>query len=464
MPETETTQRKPYTGLIRRTQKNGWIHVYKITSVYDPKYKNRKIIASELVGKLEPGVTDLSKMLPTDKRYSRKKAQVTDIAPQIKDLEDPRATEKVIYPLDLVVLVVILATTCGYKSCYAIAEYWKNNREIFAKWFADFPNRDISHDTIRRLLTFLGRDNAQDLLQRLTKPIVKQLQQCVYSLDGQLARASAACSGVPRYILNLFDSDNLVCLEQVLVGPKENEITRSTEIISKIDVAGAVITCDALNTQTKFAAQIIESRADYCMAVKDNQKLTHEAIKDWFKSKSSAALEKEATTEDKAHGRLETRSIRVLPGSVLSLQKEILEKWPGLEDGCIVEITSKRTILKENKNSVETRYYITSLNFDKEYICERLMRIIRQHWRVENNLHWVLDVTYDQDRTQCKNADFLRGKALVNKVAFNWISTLQRNEEESTGKTASSHPVWMARMSNVDTALKLISGLYSSED
>ena len=99
------------------------------------------------------------------------------------------------------------------------------------------------------------------------------------------------------------------------------------------------------------------------------------------------------------------------------------------------------------------RYFITSLNYDERYICQQLLRTIRNHWGIENSLHWVLDVTFSQDRTQCKNAEYLQGKTGLNKIVFNVMSRVQTLEQEQTGKEAPSKAVLKARYSNIEAAL-----------
>ena len=453
---------KVHLSIVRQKQPNGWTYVKEISSVYDPKIKNSRKISSKLLGKLPPGETDLTKMVETNKNYSRKKKTAADIVPTMQGLNDDRDPRYVIYPLAIALIVIIMAHIAGFTSSRAIAEYWKTNRAVFEKWFSDFPSTDISHDTVRRLTMLAGKLNS-DKINQCTAPLLDALSSRVIAVDGQAVRTAGKTMGAPQYFLNVYDSDNQVCLEHVLIGAKENEITRAARLIGKIDISGAVITCDALNTQEKFARAILNGGADYCLALKNNHSHMYEEVRGWFKTQRSHLIEKTETEPDKGHGRIEVRTVRVLPSSVISLNRELIDKWPGLEEGCLVEISCERTIVKTGETSTDTRYYLTSLHFDERYIAKKLMRIIRQHWRIENSLHWVLDVTYDQDHTQCKNAEFLKGKVLVDKIAYNWVSKLQQAEEEETGKDAFSRPVWKVRMSNADGALRYLAKLHGKD-
>ena len=144
--------------------------------------------------------------------------------------------------------------------------------------------------------------------------------------------------------------------------------------------------------------------------------------------------------------------------------QDVLDKWEGLEDGCIIMARTKRTFANEpEKNSDQTRYFITSLQFDREYIAETMARVIRRHWMVENGLHWTLDVTFGQDRTQCRNADFLAGRTAINKVILNLMSKAQSVEEVETGRQAAYKPSMKVRFSDPNAAMKLLAKLYREE-
>lgn len=175
-PRSETP--KQHTSITTRLLPNGWRYVYEVISVYDPKIKNSRKISSKLVGKLPPGETDVSKRVPTTpnkKKNSNEQAQ-SDISKAVSNaletVKDARRQECVTYPLDAVLLVIILASVAGFTSNYEIAEYWKSNRAVLAKWIRNFPQRDISHDTVRRIIKLLGQQDAAKLIEQFTEPWV----------------------------------------------------------------------------------------------------------------------------------------------------------------------------------------------------------------------------------------------------------------------------------------------------
>ena len=233
--------------------------------------------------------------------------------------------------------------------------------------------------------------------------------------------------------------------------------------MTSMDLSGAIFTCDAMNTQKKLAEFLLyEKHCDYCFAVKGNHKELHSQVCGWFKTKQGRSAAKEFARIELGHGRTETREISVLPASLMKeFAQDVLDKWAGLEDGCIVMARTKREFADApEKNSDEVRYFITSLHFDKLYIAATLARVIRRHWMIENGLHWVLDVTFNQDRTQCRNADFLAGVTGIRKIIFNLISKAQSVQEAETGRQAAHKPSWKVRLKTPASAMELFAKLY----
>ena len=250
-PRNPTPPSKKY--IVKQKLKNGGFHVLERTVVFDPDRRQMKILSTRLIGKLLPGQNDLSQMVETDKFYSRsKKKTVVDVAQPLAEVSDTRRAECVTYPMDVVLLVVILAAISGFTSNYAIAEFWASHRSVFERLIKGFPKSNISHDTVRRIIQLLGAQDAAKLLRRFTEPLVDELTQKVINIDGQAVRAAAKAGEKPRYALNVYNSDLGLCINQVWVEAKENEITRAVEAIELLDLKGAVLTCDALNTQKKL--------------------------------------------------------------------------------------------------------------------------------------------------------------------------------------------------------------------
>lgn len=497
MPKLGSSGKVHVTIITRGSKrKDGYRMVQEVHKVYDPAIQNNRVIKSKTLGYLPPDVDDVSMVVPKppstqaqksddqpqgtegrdqstvptpEQPQSLEQATAQSMATNAAVVQDTRMPGLVKYPLDLVLLVIVLAGLAGFTSCRQIAEYWKLHRLGLSVWFDHFPDRDISHDTVRNVIKILGKGDVNQLIKQFTAPLVEMFKQRVVALDGQAVRAASSEEHKKhsRYVLNVYDTDNELCLQQVLIEEKKNEITEAINVVKSLDLNGAVVTCDAMNTQRKFAQFLIEKkRCDYCFAVKCNHEELHTHVKGWFETRQGQEEAKCHFREENGHGRFEEREIRVLPASLMkTYTQDILDKWVGLEDGCLVMARTKRTFKDDpTKDSDEVRYFITSLNFDRAHIAPTLARVIRRHWMVENSLHWVLDVTFGQDRTQCRNGDFLAGKTALNKLIFNLMSKVQSIEEEKTGRQAPHKPSIKVRLSTPKAAMSVLSEFIESWD
>lgn len=448
-PRSETP--KEHISIIRAKKKDGWTYVQRVVSVYDPKIKNSRRVSTESLGKLPPGETDLKNMVPLTPRRKKGSLKATKIAAPAKELPDPRDASRIIYPLDVVFCVIILAAMGGKTSCTEIAEYWRHCRPLLKKTFPNYPDEDISHDTVRRITMIIGKAKNSVLIRQYVKMLSSKLSHPVVAVDGQAVKASRNKSDRSPYILNVMDADNEIILAQQVIGEKNNEITYASKLISTLDISGAIVTADALNTQREFAAQIIEAKADYCLALKANQDMTYEQVRGFFELNSHSYKSAVASVSNKG-GKITKRKTRVLPARLLP--REIVEKWIGLEEGCIVEAITD-TVVKKSGEILEpqVRYYLSSLRFEAQNVEEVLQRAIRMHWAIENKGHWALDMAFNQDRLQCTNAQYLAGRTVLNKIALNFTSKIQTKMEEESGKDAPSKPILRARLNKVEDML-----------
>jgi predicted transposase YbfD/YdcC len=198
-------------------------------------------------------------------------------------------------------------------------------------------------------------------------------------------------------------------LGQVKVTEKSNEITAIPTLLSRLDIAGAVVTMDAMGCQKKIAEHIIEKGADYILSLKGNQGCLHDDVTTYFES--SLSPEVANISYDGGHGRIETRSIRVT--DKIDWLKEN-HCWLGLRS--IIAVTATR----ETKNNVteETSYFISCMSADNP---KQLDHAIRAHWAVENNLHWVLDMAFDEDSNRTRQGYSASNLAVIRHIALNLI-------------------------------------------
>jgi len=216
--------------------------------------------------------------------------------------------------------------------------------------------------------------------------------------------------------ISAFAHTNGLVLGQRCVDSKSNEITAIPALLEQLFLDGAIVTIDAMGTQTKIARAIRDKGADYVLALKGNQSRLHDDVARYF---ADAALAKTCPTHaptDCGHGRIDERCIRVT--GAIGWLKDLHPNWADLR--CIIAVTSVRTDKKSGATSKETRFYITSLPPDPE----RILAAIQAHWGIENTLHWSLDVTFGEDSSRLRKDNAAANMAVIRKAAFNALKRL----------------------------------------
>ena len=385
---------------VNWNEKQKRFYVFKSSYYYSKEAKRSKEKRVQ-VGTVVDGVFTYAKsylMSQELKSLKREAAETkTTVVEKPRKLVDSEITDlrqkgKVQYPLAYVYLAALLCSLSGQTNCVQIVDYWKNNRPALESIFEDFPKQDISHDTVRRLLMLIDPDQFQSFYSKLGKPLLHKFTSRVVAVDGQAVRASKnSTQKNGKYILTFYDTDNGIALGQKLIGEKHNEITYAADMVEGLDLRGSIVTADALHTQEKFAAKLIEQGADYCLAVKQNQKTLYYDIQLCFVDRlETRTLEIEKI--ELGHGRIETRRISVSPGN--TLKADHLKKWIGLDEGTIIKATTEIVDKTTGQISSLDRYFICSLNWFNTHIAEQCARAVRRYWGIENDMHYVLDVDF----------------------------------------------------------------------
>ena len=317
------------------------------------------------------------------------------------DLPDPRDPRGIRHELVDSVCISILAVICGANTYSQIHQY-ALAQEVWLREFLRLSSGILSQDTFERLFAILRPTAWQTRFlswtQTLVLPALAKGEDEVLAIDGKTARGSSSQGGGALHTVSVWSSQLELVLAQQQVPEKTNKITVIPELLEVVNPAAAVVTTDAMGCQKQVAWTVREHHAHYLLALKDNHPTLYADVKDFFAYADKVAwnIEHSRTkTTERAHGRSETRECRVLPVPEWLHEHET---WRDLSS--IVRVHATRTV--GTHTTAHTRYFLTSLPLD----AERTLRATRFHWGIENGLHWVLDVAFDEDssRVYLKNA------------------------------------------------------------
>jgi predicted transposase YbfD/YdcC len=328
------------------------------------------------------------------------RGKLDEIVAAFEALEDPRSEINRRHPLSSVLVIAVLAVLAGAAGPTAIARWAKLKRDLLTG-LLDLPHGIPGKDVFRRVLMTLKPDafeacfNAWIARLRDDAAAETGVERPVIALDGKAARRShdAAHGLGALHVVTAWAGEFGLALGQEVCAEKSNEITAIPELLKKIDVRGGIVTIDAMGTQKAIAAGVIAGGADYVLALKGNQGPLHQAVIEHIDGQLEGDLAAacELVTTERGHGREETRVYLQLPAP------EDLPgrgEWKGLRSVGVV--TSR--CLREGRERIEVRYYLSSLAVD----VNLLARAVRGHWSVENACHWSLDVTFREDDSRVR--------------------------------------------------------------
>ncbi len=322
-------------------------------------------------------------------------------------LKEPRRTEKgqFFYPLEEILFLSIAAVVSGADSWTAIAAFGQAKLDWLRKYYP-YDKGTPSHDVLGKVFARLDHEEFAQCFSRWVNAIAALSPGEVVAVDGKTIRKSGdgTVGKSALHVVSAYASAHRVCLGQEVVDEKSNEITAIPELLKVLDLQGCTVTLDAMGCQQKIAQQILAKKADYVLMVKDNQKGLREQVAHFF----TMTPTKKDTSYDVGHGRVETPQCEVID----TLGAMDTEGWPGLQS--IVKVQSERYDKKTARTCSQIRYYISSLPADAVLINET----VRQHWSIENNLHWSLDVLFKEDESLKKKGHSALNYSLIAKLAL----------------------------------------------
>lgn len=335
------------------------------------------------------------------------------------DLPDPRLDRQKKHKLIDIVALTICGVLAG-EDTFVDIEYYARNKIDFFNEFLELPNGIPSHDTFNRVWHLIDPEIFEQHFQNWLNEVKSafDLSGKVVAIDGKTMRGSAKKSkGIKGlHVVSAYATELGITLGQVTTHEKSNEITAIPDLLNNLYLKGCIITIDAMGCQKEIVKKIIDSEADACLAVKENQPSLYENISLYFKSgtvKKSNNIEFFETIE-KSHGRIEIRQCSVAYD--LDWLQEQHPDWPPFES--IICIDSQRQIGDKKEN--HTRYYFSTCRLS----AEKALSVIRSHWAIENNLHYTLDVVFKEDNHQLKSRSAAANLNIIRKLVLGLLKKL----------------------------------------
>jgi predicted transposase YbfD/YdcC len=341
---------------------------------------------------------------------------------QFSALEDPRQAAKVLYPLPEIVLLLLCATLAGADDFVEI-QLWGNQNLAFLRRFRPYEHGVPSHDTLGEVIRAIDPALFKACFTSWVEGL-REAEPDLIAVDGKTSRrAHARGKGrEPLHLVSAWASRQRLVLGQEAVGSRSNEITAIPLLLERLALAGALVTIDAIGTQTEIAATILARGGDYLLALKGNRPATFEDVAAFFAAPPPGALDTHETV-DGDHGRIEVRRHAVCHdvGWLFSDRRYPDEvTFPGLAMIGMVETETERG----GKIARERRYYLSSAALD----ARTFARAVRANWGIENRLHWVLDVVFRDDLARLRTGHGPENMAVVKHMAMN----LLRHAEPTT--------------------------------
>jgi predicted transposase YbfD/YdcC len=345
------------------------------------------------------------------------------------DLPDPRGVNK-IHKLHDLIVIAVMAVICGADGWAEVALFGRCKRKWLAT-FLELPGGIPSHDTFGRVFSLLDPRAFERCFLAWMSALVELCRGRLVAIDGKSIRRSFEHAWDKSGMIHLVSAmlsqgGNRVVFGQVAVEDKSNEIAAIPKLLELMDLKGAVVTIDAIGTQRDIAKKIVDGGGDYVLPVKDNQPALHEKVEALLDEAALGPVDGLGVgffeEQDQDHGRIETRRTWVVD-DMNSLGKPLLDLWPGLTNGSLALVERTRQDLGDltGGTTVERHYYISSLHGCDDKAARTIARYARGHWAVENNLHWQLDVSFNEDRRRIRTGHGAENFSRLSRIALNLL-------------------------------------------
>ena len=332
--------------------------------------------------------------------------------PYFDKVPDPRReTENKLHTLSDILCIALCAVLSGMDDWESVVEFAQAKVD-WLRQFLPLPNGIPSHDTFGRVFSLIDPEAFESAFfewvaqARIGGEGINQL-----AIDGKAVRRShRGKAGRALHLVHAWACEARLLVGQRKVDAKANEIVAIPEVLALFDLTGVTVTIDAMGCQKAVAEQITQAGGDYVLALKGNQGTLHEDVRLHMESVADKQPEGQVAKVEKDHGRIETRRIWVSDRTDWLSQKS---DWPGLRT--LVMVESIREI--GEKTTTERRCYIASLPAD----AERIGQVVRAHWGIENSLHWVLDMAFNEDQSRARAGHAAENLAIIRRYALNLL-------------------------------------------
>jgi predicted transposase YbfD/YdcC len=349
------------------------------------------------------------------------------ITKHFASVRDPRTGNAKQHLLSEIIVIAICAAICGADTWVEV-ELWANANRKWLRTFLKLPKGIPSHDTFGRVFALLDAKEFRCCFLSWIRAVTKLTQGQIVAIDGKKLRRShdRSCGKKALIMVSAWATANGVVLGQLKVPAKSNEMKVIPELLKVLDLTGCIVTLDALNCQTKIAAQIKAQNADYILAVKENQGKLYADLKDLFAGCLAENFKQVPhgyhRTVNKGHGRIEIRECWTLSAPEYLDYLRQRQQWSGLQT--VAMVRAERRL--PGKRTSAIRYYISSLAQD----ARRHLASVRKHWGIENGLHWILDIAFREDDSRMRKLNSPENFAMVRHVAH---VLLKQEQSERVG-------------------------------
>ena len=344
-----------------------------------------------------------------------------DFLDYFQELEDPRIDRNKLYALEEILLLTLCGVICGCEGWEDIEDFGES-KLLFLRNYLPYKCGIPSDDTLRRFFRAIDPEAFQKCFSKWVASLNIPMENSLIAIDGKTSRRSFDTDKNPLHMVSAFAAEARIVLGQEKVDEKSNEITAIPKLLDLLDIKGATVSIDAMGTQKKIAEKIKDKQGEYLLALKGNQSNLHNDIKLFFDDKELTSQLDACEKTDGGHGRIEVRRCTVT---------DKIEWLNNRHDWCALKsiVKIKSIVESKGKKTEETRYYITSLAAE----AEKILDSVRNHWAIENSLHWVLDVSFNDDQSRIRKGNAPQNIAIIRHLSLNMLRSVKKKRQSIKG-------------------------------